>query len=445
VPALLPYTLPLCLALLVILTLVNLRGFRTTGLAFMIPTYAFIFCLLATIGIGIVRMASEGLHPQPLTHTPAPKALGAATLWILVRAFANGCTALTGVEAISNGIPVFREPKVKRAQHTLALIVGVLAVLLVGETLLCWAYRVTATEPGRAGYQSLVSLLIGAVCGRGIFYHVAMISIVVVLMLSANTSFAGFPRLCRILAGDRYLPEPFVHRGRRLAFSTGILVLAALSAALLIAFGGITDALIPLFAVGALAAFTMSQLGMVGHWCRLGGHRRSLALNALGAAATAITLGVVLAAKLTGGAWISVVIVVAMYVLLRRVHGHYDAIAAATSTEMALEVGPVEPPVLTRDRDIEDLTPRGRRRLARDRALRVSRAAGTAARVRAATRGGVPAQPARRRHPRARRGALVPVRAPQPQRGDAAASAAAQGRSAGRRPQRPVTLARDPA
>ena len=388
IPALLPHTLPVCLGLLVLLTVVNLRGMRETGVAFMIPTYAFIFCLLAAIGIGVARMATEGVHPQSRAPLPVPHAVSAASVWILVRAFANGCTALTGVEAISNGVPMFREPKVPRARRTLAIIVGVLALLLAGETLLCWAYRVTATEPGRSGYQSLLSLLIGAVTGRGVFYHLAMISVVAVLMLSANTSFAGFPKLCQVLANDRYLPVPFVHRGRRLAYSTGILVLAAVSALLLIAFGGITDALIPLFAVGALAAFTMSQLGMVGHWRRLHSWR-PLVLNALGAAATGITLVVVLVAKLIEGAWISVLIVVAIYVLLRRVRGHYDAIDLATCTTMTLQVGPVAPPVavvplrrwdmlalkalrlarqlgghvvavqvLTRDREIEDLTPR---------------------------------------------------------------------------------------
>jgi amino acid transporter len=389
IPALLPHTLSVCLGLLVLLTIINLRGMRETGVAFMIPTYAFIFCLLAAIGIGVARMATEGVHPQPRAPVPVPHALGVASVWILVRAFANGCTALTGVEAISNGVPMFREPKVPRAQRTLAIIVGVLALLLAGETLMCWAYRVTATEPGRAGYQSLLSLVIGAVAGRGVFYHLAMISVVAVLMLSANTSFAGFPKLCQVLANDRYLPEPFVHRGRRLAYSTGILVLAAVSAILLAAFGGITDALIPLFAVGALAAFTMSQLGMVGHWRKLH-RRRPLALNAVGAAATGITLAVVLVAKLIEGAWISVLIVVAMYVLLRRVRGHYDAIDRATCTTMTLEAGgPVAPPVVivplrrwdllalkalrlarqlgghvlavqvfTRDREIEDLTPR---------------------------------------------------------------------------------------
>jgi hypothetical protein len=246
---------------------------------------------------------------------------------------------------------------------------------------------VVASPPGQPGFQSLLSLLSGAVVGRGVLYHVTMASVLAVLLLSANTSFADFPRLCRIVAKDRYLPEPFVHRGRRLAFSTGIVVLAVISAVLLSVFGGITDALIPLFAVGALAAFTMSQLGMVGHWHRAG-KRKPLVVNAVGAAATGITLVIVLIAKLTEGAWISVLIVVAMYVVLVRVRGHYDQIAAETATTLPL-AAPIEPPiavvpvrrwnvmtrkalrlavqlarevvavqVLTHDRELEDLTQR---------------------------------------------------------------------------------------
>jgi amino acid transporter len=389
VPALLSYTLPMCLGILVVITAVNLRGFRSTGYAFLVPTYTFISSLIAVIGIGVARIAAEGWHPHPVAQPPAPHAAaGVVTIALLVRAFANGCTALTGVEAISDGVPIFREPRVRRARHALSLVVGVLVTLLAGETLLCWAYRVVATPPGQAGYQSLLSSLIGAVVGRGTFYTVAIASIVVVLMLSANTSFADFPRLCRMLAADRYLPEPFVHRGRRLAFSTGIIVLAVVSAVLLIVFGGITDALIPLFAVGALAAFTSSQMAMVGHWRRLG-NRRSLALNATGAAATGITLVIVLIAKLTEGAWISVVIVAAFCAVLHRVRRHYDAIARATAAAPALDTTAIEPPiaivplrrwdalgakalrlalqlagevvavqVLTHDREIEDLTSR---------------------------------------------------------------------------------------
>jgi amino acid transporter len=387
VPALLPYTLPLCLGMLALLTLVNLRGFRTTGLVFMAPTYAFITLMAVVIGVGIVRVVMHGWHPEPIAAPPRAHGVATVSLWLLVRAFANGCTALTGVEAISNGIPIFREPRVVHARRALAIIAGVLAFLLVGEAALCWAFRVLATPPAQPGFRSLLSSLSGAIVGHGVLYHVTMASVLAVLLLSANTSFADFPRLCRILAGDGYLPEPFVHRNRRLAFSTGIVVLAAISAVLLIVFGGVTDALIPLFAIGALAAFTMSQLGMVGHWRRL--HKpKPLAVNLIGAVATGITLVVVLFAKLTEGAWLSVLIVVGMYVVLVRVRHHYDVVAAEVATTLPL-LGPIERPiavvpmrrwnamtrkalrlalqlagdvtavqVITHDRQLEDLTPR---------------------------------------------------------------------------------------
>jgi hypothetical protein len=344
------------------------------------------------IAIGLVKAVLSGWHPTPDVAPPAPHAaVHAAGLLLLLRAFANGSTALTGVEAISNGVPAFREPSVPRARRSLGLVVGALAILLIGETALCNAFGVVATEPGRAGFQSVLSSLTGAIVGRGIFYHATIASVVAVLLLSANTSFADFPRLCHILAGDRYLPEPFVHRGRRLAFSNGVLVLAALAAILLVVFHGITDRLIPLFAIGALSAFTMSQLGMVGHWRksreRLARHK--LVINAIGAAATGATLVVVLVAKLAEGAWITVVLVAGIVALLRAVHRHYEAIAAATRPGLALELGPIEPPiavvplrrwdalalkalrlalrlgqevvvaqVVTEDRELEDLRPR---------------------------------------------------------------------------------------
>jgi hypothetical protein len=313
------------------------------------------------------------------------------SLWLLVRAFANGCTAMTGIEAVSNGVPLFRKPSVVGARRALVLIVSILVILLGGVAFLCWIHGVTATPPGQEGYQSVLSQVIAATIGRGPFYYLAIASVVTVLVLSANTSFADFPRVCRMLAGDRFLPEPFVHRGRRLTFSYGILVLAAMAAILLIAFGGITEGLIPLFAIGALSAFTMSQVGMVAHWRkRRGRHARHASIiNVVGAAATGLTLCIVLVSKFTEGAWISLLLAGGMLVLFRQVRRHYDFIARATATDASLEVGPPRPPiavvpmrrwdavalkglrfalgfapdvvavqVLTQDRDVDDLTDR---------------------------------------------------------------------------------------
>jgi amino acid transporter len=348
VPALLPYTLPLCLALLLFLVLVNLRGVRSAGLVFMLPTWLFVACMLALIALGVSKVWASGGHPIPVVpprHVPAT--LSAPSLWLLLHAFSSGCSAMTGVEAVSNAVPIFKPPTLVNARRALGLIIAVLLVLLGGETYLCRAYQITATPPGAAGFQSLISQLLAAVGGQGTFYYLTIASVVTVLCLSANTSFAGFPRLCRILAEDKFLPEPFVHRGRRLAYSHGIVVLGLLSALLLIGFGGITDRLIPLFAIGALLAFTMSQAGMVKHWLRhkSSGSWRALTLNAIGTVATGAAALVVLVSKFSQGAWISLLLIGAMLALFRQVRRHFVFLSRATATSASLEIGPPRPPL----------------------------------------------------------------------------------------------------
>jgi hypothetical protein len=263
----------------------------------------------------------------------------------MLRSFANGTTAMTGVEAVSNGVPIFREPTTSGARKTLGAIIILLMTFLVGVALLCRAYHVTATEPGQAGYQSILSQLAGAVYGRGIVYQVCMASIFAVLALSANTSFADFPRLARLLAADGFLPPQFENRGRRLAFSYGLIALTLFSAVLLIAFGGVTDRLIPLFAIGALLAFTMSQAGMVMHWRRLGKRGPRLWMNALGAVSTGATAVLVLASKFVEGAWISALIIVASIALFWGIRRHHDAIEDATRTDAVFSRSPEGPPV----------------------------------------------------------------------------------------------------
>jgi amino acid transporter len=346
VPRLLPHTLALCLLLLLLLTLVNLRGVRATGLLFTLPTFVFVGCLLALLAVGVFKLQqAEGL-PQPQS-LPSQAGVNQLSWWVLLRAFANGCTAMTGVEAVSNGVPIFREPRVVGARRTLTLIILILAVLLVGITFLCVGFDITATQPGQAGYESVISRVAAATVGRGALYHLTLASVITVLSLSANTSFAAFPALCRFLAADRFLPEAFQHRGRRLSLSFGIVILAGLAACLLIAFGGVTDALIPLFAVGALLAFTMSQAGMVAHWRKQpGAHaRKAMWLNAVGALATGATLLVVLSSKLAEGAWLTVLLVGGMIVTFRRVRRHYGFVARVTHTDASLEVGLPHPPI----------------------------------------------------------------------------------------------------
>jgi amino acid transporter len=326
-PRLLPYTLPLCLGVLVLLMLVNLRGVRESGLAFLLPTYLFVASLLFTLGLGIWKTVVAHGHPMPVVPPPQlPPTVAAASLWLVLRAFASGCTALTGVEAVSNAVPIFREPRVHRARRTLAALVLILAVLLLGISLVSQAYGIGATEPGKPGYQSVISQIVGAVTGRGWFYFLTMGSVFSVLTLSANTSFADFPRVCRLLALDEYLPPGFAHRGRRLVYSRGIVSLTVIAGALLVAFGGITDRLIPLFAVGAFLAFTMSQLGMVSHWRRTGGPgaRRSLWMNAAGAIATSVTLVVIIVSKFSEGAWLTVIVIPLLVAGFSYVRHYYD-------------------------------------------------------------------------------------------------------------------------
>jgi amino acid transporter len=345
-PSLLPHTLLLCLAILLLLTLINLRGIRESGLVFMVPTYAFVATLGITLIVGVAKAILSGGHPASVTAPPAlPLASETASLWILMRAFASGCTAMTGVEAVSNGVPLFKAPTVKLAQKTLTAIIIILIALLGGIAYLSWAYHVGATDPGKPGYQSVLSMLVAAVFGRGAFYYVTLASVVAVLALSANTSYADFPRLCRVLANDRYLPGSFAVRGRRLVFSQGIILLSILSGTLLIAFGGITDRLIPLFAIGAFLAFTLSQAGMVMHWRRCGGGRGSRIINAIGALATGITLVVVAVSKFGEGAWLTVVVIPVLVLFFWRVNHHYRRIAQQIATIDPLELPTKQAPI----------------------------------------------------------------------------------------------------
>jgi amino acid transporter len=339
VPALQPFTLALCLAILALITIVNLRGVRESGLAFVIPTYLFIVTLLAVLAIGVFKAAWTGGHPVPVQAPPPLQPPAAATAWLLMRSFASGCTAMTGVEAVSNGVSAFREPSVVFARRTLTAIIFLLAAMLAGIAYLCWVYDVGATEPGEKGYDSILSLLTAAVVGRGWFYYVTIGSVLSVLALSANTGFADFPRLCRVIAQDGYLPNSFAHRGRRLVYSRGIIVLAVLSAGLLIGFGGITDNLIPLFAVGAFLAFTLSQAGMVAHWRKVGGKHAwlSMLINGAGAVCTGVTLVIVLVSKFVDGAWVMILLIPALLILFHGVHAHYRAVGREVASDAPLD------------------------------------------------------------------------------------------------------------
>jgi amino acid transporter len=341
VPALLPHTVSICLGILIVITILNLRGVREAGTIFAVPTYLFVGTLLITIAGGVVRVLVGGGHPTPVVAPPPPPAVTeAVSYWLLLKVFASGCTALTGVEAVSNGVKAFREPAVKNAQRALTVIIFLLAVLLAGISYLVKVYGIAATDPGRPGYQSVLSMLTAAVFGKGLFYYLTIGAILVVLSLSANTAFADFPRLCRAIAQNNYLPHVFGYRGRRLVYTYGIVVLALLCGGVLLLFGGITDRLIPLYAVGAFLAFTLSQAGMVMHWRKTRGPHwvKSAMVNGLGATVTGITTGVVLVAKFVEGAWITLLFIPLTIVFFKLVRRHYHAVKLLTSCKDPVNV-----------------------------------------------------------------------------------------------------------
>ena len=340
VPSLLPHTVSLCVGILIVITILNLRGVREAGTAFALPTYLFVGTLLITIVAGVFRVLLSGGHPTPVVALPPPPPVTAAvTYWLLLKVFASGCTALTGVEAVSNGVKAFREPTVKNAQRTLTVIIFLLAILLAGISYLVKVYGIAATDPGQPGYQSVLSMLTAAVFGKGLFYYLTIGSILVVLSLSANTAFADFPRLCRAIAQNNYLPHVFGYRGRRLVYTYGIVILALLCGGVLILFGGITDRLIPLYAVGAFLAFTLSQAGMVMHWRKNRGPNwvKSALVNGLGALVTGVTTSVVLVAKFVEGAWITVIFIPLTIVFFAIVRRHYHHVKMLTTCKLPVD------------------------------------------------------------------------------------------------------------
>lgn len=349
VPSLHPYTLVLCLAILLMLTVINLRGLRETGTLFLIPVVIFIICMIITIVIGVFDVWSNG----GTTHTNMSSRIltnhtGKLTFWMCLTALAYGLTAMTGVEAVSNAVSLFRKPTVRNAQWTLTIIVGTLALFLIFIGYLCSAYQIMAMNQNQPGYQTILSQLVEATTGKGVFYYISIISIFIVLAYSAQTSFSGFPRICRLLAEDNFLPHFFAERGRRLVFSVGIVILAIFSAVILIAFKGITNNLIPLFAVGSFSAFLFSQSGMVVYWLRQGNKKISykLVINALGALITAIALLIIIITKFLEGAWIIIVLAPTLAFLMHRIKLHYKKIAHEIKNPIKINLNSLKPPIV---------------------------------------------------------------------------------------------------
>ncbi|KTD06159.1 aminoacid/polyamine transporter [Legionella gratiana] len=350
IPSLHPYTLTLCLAILLMLTAINLRGLRETGTLFLSPIVIFILCMLIAMIIGVVDVWINNGHPYPVNTPPKIKTSSNETLtfWILLTALAYGLTAMTGVEAVSNAVSLFRKPRVKNAQWTLTIIVGTLTLFLIFIGYLCPAYHILAMDQEQPGYQTILSQIVEATTGKGVFYFISIASIFFVLAYSAQTSFSGFPRICRLLAEDNYLPYFFAERGRRLVFSAGIIILAIFSAVILIAFKGITNNLIPLFAVGSFSAFLFSQTGMVVYWFRNKNRQigYKLIINALGAVITAVALLIIIITKFMQGAWIIVMIAPTLAFLMYRIKRHYEKIALEIQNPIAIDPLSLKHPIV---------------------------------------------------------------------------------------------------
>jgi hypothetical protein len=270
-------------------------------------------------------------------------------IWLLMKTFASGCAAMTGVEAVSNGVMAFGEPRAKKAQTTLTVIIAILIVLLFGIAYLSRAYGITAMEPDARNYQSVLSILTSAVFGRGWFYYLTSASVLVALSLSANTAFADFPRLAKAIAMHDYLPHVFILRGRRLLFSHGIYALTGFTAVILILFRGVTDRLIPLYAIGAFLAFTLSQAGMVMHWKKMKddkGRGWHMFVNGFGAVATGITTVVVLLAKFRAGAWVTALLVPTLIAIMWGVKRHYTRVKLEVADRTPLRLTNLEQPIV---------------------------------------------------------------------------------------------------
>ncbi len=335
VPALLPHRVAMGVFFVAAIAFANLRGVRESGRVFAVPTYLFVVTFGVLVATGLFRWLLGDLTPLPSSPPPAT----AAFTWFLVlRAFSSGCTALTGIEAISNGVPAFKPPEARNAGITMGWMAAILGVLFLGITRLASTLGVIPS-----GEETVVSQVARGLFGNGLFYYLIQGSTTLILVLAANTSFADFPRLSSLLARDRYAPRQFTTLGDRLVFSNGILILASLAALLLIVFGGETHALIPLYAVGVFISFTLSQAGMVRHWLVDGGTgwRWRLAVNGTGAVVTGVVTLVIAATKFVHGAWIVVVLIPLIVLGFRAVHRHYEEVA----TELSLGQLAEEPPL----------------------------------------------------------------------------------------------------
>jgi len=344
-PALAPYAVELSVVFVVVLAMVNLRGVRESGTAFALPTYTFVVLTFLLLASGLYRAVTGGIPDAASATLPLENTAhigGVFTLLLCLRAFASGCTALTGVEAISNGVPAFKKPKSKNAAATL-LIMGALAIsMFSGITALALASHARAYPDGN---PSVISQIAESVWGRTVLYYGFQAATAAILILAANTAFNGFPTLASILAHDRFLPRQLHNRGDRLAYSNGIVLLAAISVALIIGFNANIEKLIQLYIVGVFTSFTLSQFGMVRHWRTELAHttdrnrrtviRRSQAINGTGAAVTGLVLIIVVRYKFVAGAYLAIGAMIVIFFLMRAIRAHYDEVAAELVPKVA--------------------------------------------------------------------------------------------------------------
>ncbi|HZR44525.1 MAG TPA: APC family permease, partial [Ktedonobacteraceae bacterium] len=333
-----PYVVPLDVALVVLITVVNLRGVRESGNVFALPTYFFVASALLLIVVGVIK--AFVINHQPLIGQFAPvNAIEPLSLFLILRSFAMGCSAMTGVEAISNGIPAFQKPETRNASITLTWMAVILGVLFFGITILTMTY---AVEPSASGDPTVIAMIAGKVFSGPLafLFPVFLIAALGILTLSAETSYSDFPRLTSLLARDRFLPTQFAFRGDRLAFSVGIVVLAVFASVLLVIFKGDTNALINLFAIGVFISFTLSQGGMVLHWWRLRseqkGWLRSMIINGVGALTTLLVALIISIAKFHDGAYVVVFLIPLLVVTFFAIHSHYQRVERERTTDLPL-------------------------------------------------------------------------------------------------------------
>jgi amino acid transporter len=318
------FRVELCLLFLAILMVGNLRGIRESGRIFAVPTYFFVVSIGVLILAGAYKYLTGSVAP---VNAPLPPEAGHAplTVFLLLTAFANGCTAMTGVEAVSNGVPAFRPPESKNASATLVAMAVLAIGMFVGITVLAHAYQVipSAAESG-------VSQLGRAIFGKGVAYYLMQAATTLILVLAANTAYADFPRLASIVARDGYLPRQFMNQGDRLAFSNGIMVLSVFAAVLIIAFRGDTQGLLPLYMIGVFVSFTLSQAGMVIHWRKTkeAGWKTSAFINGFGAVVTGVVLVIVAVTKTLEGAWIVLLLIPMIVAIFKATRQHYDHVAS---------------------------------------------------------------------------------------------------------------------